>query len=218
MTGRLTGQKTFMCSPPNPGNITFSSGWPAGCPGVNRLPKSCALKMYVPFSCLIQRTFPWVPLEISSPSQRQNSQAGWHQVKGMASSGYSRDVWSSFGISWCHCRGGIGNSLEMRMAQIMGAIKSKQKTHKQNVHGIVPGFGGRFLYLFFSPMRNERTHKQNFATDLVLGQSHKFVYVYVFFFPWRLPSLMSRWHHAQVVTFPWQGLAPDLFAALHTTS
>ena len=36
---------------------------------------------------------------------------------------------------------------------------------------------------FFSPIRNgpKKTHKQNFGTHPVPGQSRKFVYVYVFF-------------------------------------
>ena len=37
---------------------------------------------------------------------------------------------------------------------------------------------------FFSPIRNDprKIHKQNVATRPILGQSRKFVYVYVFFF------------------------------------
>ena len=43
--------------------------------------------------------------------------------------------------------------------------------------------GGDFVYVFFSPIRNDpkKTHKQNFGTHPVPGQSRKFVYVYVFF-------------------------------------
>ena len=44
----------------------------------------------------------------------------------------------------------------------------KEKTRKQNVHGIVPGFfgGGLCLCVFFSPIRNDpkKTHKQDFGT------------------------------------------------------
>ena len=34
-------------------------------------------------------------------------------------------------------------------------------------------------------MTRKKTHKQNFGTHPVPGQSRKFVYVYVFFFPWK---------------------------------
>ena len=43
---------------------------------------------------------------------------------------------------------------------------------------------GVILFMCFcSPIRNDpkKTHKQNFATHPVLGQSRKFVYAYVFF-------------------------------------
>ena len=62
----------------------------------------------------------------------------------------------------------------------------EKKTRKQNVHGIVPGFWGDFVYVFSpSPIRNDpkKTHKQMFATHPVPGQSRKFVHVYVCFFP-----------------------------------
>ena len=67
----------------------------------------------------------------------------------------------------------------------------KEKTRKQNVHGIVPGFflGGDFVYVFLSPIRNKKkthTHKQNFGTHPVPGQSRKFVYVYVFLLSLRI--------------------------------
>ena len=61
----------------------------------------------------------------------------------------------------------------------------------ENVNKIVTGltwdFGGNFVYVFFSPIGNDpkrKTHKQNFGTHPVPGQPRKFVYVYVFFFPW----------------------------------
>ena len=60
----------------------------------------------------------------------------------------------------------------------------KKKTRKQNFHGIVPGFLGGILFMcFFLPLRNDpkKTHKQNFGTHPIPGQSRKFVYVYVFF-------------------------------------
>ena len=61
---------------------------------------------------------------------------------------------------------------------------TKNQTRKQNFHGILPGFWGGFVYVFFSPTRNDpkKTHKQNFATRPIPGQSRKFVYVYVFLF------------------------------------
>ena len=67
----------------------------------------------------------------------------------------------------------------------------KKKTRKQKFHGIVPGFLGNFVYVFSSPLRNDpkKTHKQIFGTHPVLGQSRKFVYVYVFFFPWNQSQL-----------------------------
>ena len=66
----------------------------------------------------------------------------------------------------------------------------KKKTRKQNFHGIVLGFWGGFcLCVFFSAIRNDpkKTHKQNFGTRPVPGQSRKCVYVYVFFLP---PKIM----------------------------
>ena len=45
--------------------------------------------------------------------------------------------------------------------------------------------------MFFLPLRNDpkKTHKQNFGTHPVPGQSRKFVYVYVFFLS---PSKIAR--------------------------
>ena len=67
----------------------------------------------------------------------------------------------------------------------LGSEKKKKETRKHSFHGNVPGFGGEFcLCVFFSPIRNDlkKTHKHNFATRPILGQSHKLVYVFVFFF------------------------------------
>ena len=53
----------------------------------------------------------------------------------------------------------------------------KNKTHKQNFPGIVPGFWGNFVYVFFLPHKEgpEKTHKQIFGTHPVPGQSRKFI-------------------------------------------
>ena len=50
--------------------------------------------------------------------------------------------------------------------------------------GLSREFWGNFVYVFFSPIRNDpkKTHKQLVGTHPVPGQSRKFVYVYVFFF------------------------------------
>ena len=52
--------------------------------------------------------------------------------------------------------------------------------------GLSRDFGGNFVYVFFLAHKDwpEKTHKQIFGTHPVPGQSRKFVYVYVFFFPW----------------------------------
>ena len=44
-----------------------------------------------------------------------------------------------------------------------------KKTRKQNFHGSVPGFWGDFVYVFFSPIRNDpkKTQKLNFGTHPV---------------------------------------------------
>ena len=68
----------------------------------------------------------------------------------------------------------------------MGAKKPiKEKTHKQNFHGIIPGLGGggQSVYVFFSPIGNDpkKTHKQLFGTHPVPGQSRTFVYFACFF-------------------------------------
>ena len=65
----------------------------------------------------------------------------------------------------------------------------RKKTHKEQKHvnkistWLSRDFGGDFVYVFFLPLRNDpkKTHKQNFGTHPVPGQSRKFVYVYVFF-------------------------------------
>ena len=60
----------------------------------------------------------------------------------------------------------------------------KKKTRKQNFHGILfRDFGGDFVYVFFLLHKEwpKKTHKQNFGTHPVPGQSRQFVYVYVFF-------------------------------------
>ena len=74
----------------------------------------------------------------------------------------------------------------------------KKKTRKQIFHGIVPGFWGGILFMCFSsPIRNDpkKTHKQNFGTHPVPGQSRKFVYVYVFFLSLMLvfPRISRAW-------------------------
>ena len=64
----------------------------------------------------------------------------------------------------------------------LGAKKKRKNTYKQNFHGIVPGFSGDSVHVFFSPMmiRNDlpKQHEQNFHTHPVPGQSRRFVYVY----------------------------------------
>ena len=78
----------------------------------------------------------------------------------------------------------------------------KKKTRKPTFHGIVAGFWGGFVYVFFSPTRNDpkkkKTHKQNFATHPVPGQSREFVYVYAFFLSLneggRKPRGPQSWH------------------------
>ena len=76
--------------------------------------------------------------------------------------------------------------------QIWGSEKKhiKKKTHKQNLHGIVPGF----CLCVFLPLSKDpkKTHKQNFGTHPVPGQSRKFVYVCVFSFPDKLPPKIPR--------------------------
>ena len=58
----------------------------------------------------------------------------------------------------------------------------KKKHANKNFHGIVPGFLGDFVYVFFSPMRNDPP-KKHINKFLPPAQSHdspgKFVYVYV---------------------------------------
>ena len=63
---------------------------------------------------------------------------------------------------------------------------SERKKHVNKISmGLSRDFGGDFVYVFFLPLRNDpkKPHKQNFGTHPVPGQSRKFVYVYVFFFP-----------------------------------
>ena len=87
----------------------------------------------------------------------------------------------------------------LRRLVLLGAKEKhiKKKTCKQNFHGIVPGFWGRTLFMcfFFSAIRNDpkRTHKQNFGTHPVPGQSRKFVYVYVSFLSlkWVRPNFLD---------------------------
>ena len=51
--------------------------------------------------------------------------------------------------------------------------------------GLSRDFGGGLCLCIFLPHmeRPEKTHKQDFGTHPVPGQSRKFVYVHVFFFP-----------------------------------
>ena len=63
----------------------------------------------------------------------------------------------------------------------------KETNEEQNISIRIsqdcPGIWGDLVFLFFSPIRNDpqRTHKQNFDTRPVPGQSPKFVYVHMFF-------------------------------------
>ena len=60
----------------------------------------------------------------------------------------------------------------------------KKKKHVNKIFtGLSRDFWGEFVYVFCSPIGNgpKKTHKQNFGTHPVPGQSREFVYVYVFF-------------------------------------
>ena len=109
-----------------------------------------------------------------------------------------RCLWSSFtvwsGVRWFpkgwfwRMFPGPPNPERVQKTERQYQLGKKQhkgkKTRKQNVHGIVPGFwGGGTLFMCFSPIRKDpkKTHKQNFGTHSVPGQSRRFVYVYVFF-------------------------------------
>ena len=74
---------------------------------------------------------------------------------------------------------------------------------------------------FFSPIRNDpkKTHKQIFGTHPVPGQSRKFVYVYVFFFPWFVKFLVNCRHRiwpgeGSTVQWKWSPPAPGSLEAL----
>ena len=65
----------------------------------------------------------------------------------------------------------------------------KEKSTETKFSRDCPGIFGEFCLCVLFLHHKERpeqkkTHKQNFATRPIPGQSHKFVYVYVFFFSW----------------------------------
>ena len=73
----------------------------------------------------------------------------------------------------------------------MAEINRKRKNNKEQKHinkiftGLSRDFGENFVYVFFSPIRNDPKQKKHInkflAPTPVPGQSRKFVYVYVFF-------------------------------------
>ena len=88
----------------------------------------------------------------------------------------------------------------------------KKKTRKQNFRGIIPGFWGGLCLCVFLPHKEwpEKTHKQNFGTHPVPGQSRKFICVYVFFLS------LNSWHfHARLTK---SGLARIIYWMLNTYS
>ena len=66
--------------------------------------------------------------------------------------------------------------------------KEEKKQHRQNLHGIVPGFWGDILFMgFFSPIRKDpprkRINKKTLPPSKSWDHPPKVVYVYVHLFP-----------------------------------
>ena len=58
----------------------------------------------------------------------------------------------------------------------------KKKTRKQNFHGIVPGFWGDFVYVFFSPRRNDQRKHINKLLAPIQSRDNP-ANLFCFFFP-----------------------------------
>ena len=99
-----------------------------------------------------------------------------------SASSYFMDLWT---VAWICCPqlpyppAKTGSTTQVKLLW----ERKKEKTHKHNFLGLSRDFGGDFVYVFFSPIRNDpkKTHKQIFGTHPVPGQSRKVVYVYVCF-------------------------------------
>ena len=57
---------------------------------------------------------------------------------------------------------GVVSQIKMKVT-ILGSTEDKrrQKTHTQNVHGIIPGFGGDFVYVFSHHKERPPKHINN---------------------------------------------------------